>query len=129
MSKLRSEPFFTAEDFCDKRSKAECPHGVGNDWCSGTFWAKFANTKLKDKVVIDTKEWEEICEDANNVSNMVHEIWALKGELESLRKLKAEVDAAPTHYCFFQERMWWSHEKQLEKDTHRAKLVRIEEIK
>lgn len=45
------------------------------------------------------------------------------------RILKEKLEQAPEHYMFYQDGMWWSHEIYLSKDTHKARLVCIEEIK
>lgn len=49
MTKRSWDNFFTASDFCEKTEEAEkdCPHGVGNDWCGGTWNA--GRTKKKKR--------------------------------------------------------------------------------
>src|ERR1700761_3060262 len=77
-----------------KRGDFDIHHGsdTGKDMLSPELAAERANELLsevlKGKVVVDAKEWEET---KNGYNRFVEAV----GELEFLRRLKAEVDAAP----------------------------------
>lgn len=43
---------FRPEDFCEKtdENKVACPHGDGNDWCAGRWYAEKANAVLAERL-------------------------------------------------------------------------------
>lgn len=58
---------FKPIDFCEKPdSDPNCPHGVGNDWCSGTFLAIIANTRLAEMLKDAPVVYSECTEDAKD---------------------------------------------------------------
>lgn len=120
------KPFFVLEDFDDMNLRHDLSGGMGP---SPRLVAQRANAKLEGKVVVDANEYVQL--------RASHELaLKLEAELESLRKLKAEVDAAP--WVYFDDgppiegkyvgASLTPDGTEQGYSSHRAKLVRIEEL-